>query len=102
MKYLFIHQNYPGQFRHLAAALAALPEHEVVAVGDERNRHPIAQPNVRLLSYPSPNGATKETHWYLHSYEAAIRRGQQVARLCMELRKQGFAPDIICVHAGWG
>ncbi|HZV98084.1 MAG TPA: glycosyltransferase family 4 protein [Methylophilaceae bacterium] len=102
MKYLFIHQNYPGQFRHLAPALAVLLEHQVVAVVDEKNRRELSQPNLRLVSYPSPNGATKETHWYLHSYEAAIRRGQQVARLCMELRKQGFVPDIICAHAGWG
>jgi hypothetical protein len=32
LKYLFIHQNFPGQFRHLASALAAQPGNQVVAL----------------------------------------------------------------------
>jgi glycosyltransferase involved in cell wall biosynthesis len=103
MRFLFIHQNYPGQFKHLAAALAAMPEHQVVAVVDAKNKREVsAQPNVWLISYPSPKGASKETHWYLHSYEGSIRRGQQVAKIALELSKKGFVPDVICVHAGWG
>jgi hypothetical protein len=31
-RFLFVHQNFPGQFRHLAPALAA-EGHEVVALG---------------------------------------------------------------------
>jgi len=103
MKFLFIHQNYPGQFKHLAVALAAIPGNEVVAMVDVANKRPASlQPGVRLISYASPKGATKETHWYLRSYEAAIRRGQQVAKAAIELKRQGFVPDVICVHAGWG
>jgi glycosyltransferase involved in cell wall biosynthesis len=34
--------------------------------------------------------------------EASVRRGQAVARLALELRNQGFVPDVICVHPGWG
>lgn len=32
MQILFVHQNFPGQFKHLAPALAAKPEHTVVAL----------------------------------------------------------------------
>lgn len=103
MRYLFIHQNYPGQFKHLAATLAAMPGNQVVAVVDEKNRREAtAQPNVWLFSYPTPQGASKETHWYLKSYEGAIRRGQQIAKLGLELKAKGFEPDIVCAHAGWG
>ena len=34
--------------------------------------------------------------------ENAVRRGQQVCRTATELRAQGFSPDLICVHPGWG
>ena len=33
MKYLFVHNNFPAQFRHLAERLAADPENEVRAIG---------------------------------------------------------------------
>ncbi|HEY8117684.1 MAG TPA: glycosyltransferase family 4 protein [Methylophilaceae bacterium] len=103
MKFLFIHQNYPGQFKHLASAMAVMPEHKVFALVDEKNRHEIAdQPNLWVISYATPNGASKETHRYLHTYEGAIRRGQQTAKVALELKNKGFEPDIICVHAGWG
>ena len=32
MKILFVHQNFPGQFMHLAPALAADPQNTVVAL----------------------------------------------------------------------
>ena len=32
MKLLFVHQNYPGPFRHLAPALARSPDHRVAAL----------------------------------------------------------------------
>jgi hypothetical protein len=32
LKYLFIRHNFPGQFRHLASALAAQPGNQVVAL----------------------------------------------------------------------
>lgn len=34
--------------------------------------------------------------------EAAVRRGQAVVRACLELKKQGFVPDIVYAHPGWG
>ena len=52
MKVLFIHQNFPGQFVHLAPALARLG-HEVVALG---HRLPVPQlPGVRCVVHsPKP------------------------------------------------
>ena len=103
MNYLFSHQNYPGQFKHIAGALAADPQNQVVALVDDANkRAELIQPNVHLVSYKTPQGASKTTHPYLQGYEASIRRGQQIARVCLELQKKRFEPDIVCAHAGWG
>ena len=104
MRILFVHQNFPGQYKHLAPALANDPGNEVVAIGDQANIHRARglHPRLRLFAYPSPQGAGAATHHYLHSTESAVRRGQAVARAALELRNQGFAPDVICVHPGWG
>lgn len=105
MKYLFIHQNYPGQFKHLAGELAKIPGNKIVALVDEKNLREASSnlsPGITLMSYATPRGATKETHRYLYTYESSIRRGQQIAKHCLSLQAKKFVPDIICAHAGWG
>lgn len=96
MRLLFIHQNFPGQYRHLAAHYAAQPGHEVVAVGEKRNllrAKPI--PGVKLLAYEfePPKG---------DSLQAAIARGKRVAAGAARLRGAGFVPDTVFAHIGWG
>ncbi len=104
MRILFVHQNFPGQYRHLAPALAESPANEVVAIGEEASLRRLQgfHPRVRLVAYPQPQGASQQTHHYLRSSEAAVRRGQSVARLALELRRHGFVPDVICAHPAWG
>lgn len=103
MKILFIHQNFPGQYRHVAAALAKTPGWEVVALGDPHNikNRPLI-PGVKLGGYKSPATATPHTHHYVTPLEGAVRRGQAVVRACLELKTRGFTPDLIHAHPGWG
>lgn len=98
MKILFVHQNMPGQFKHLAPALAAAG-HEVVFV---TKREGIALPGVRRVGYALPRTARPETHHYVRSFENAVIYGQQVVRACQQLRREGFQPDVIVAHPGWG
>ena len=103
MNILFIHQNFPGQYVHLASYMGRRKGNTVVCLGEESN---IVQrgalPGVTTLAYQTPSGASDNTHHYLQSTEAAVRRGQAVARVLLELREKGFTPDIICAHPGWG
>jgi glycosyltransferase involved in cell wall biosynthesis len=103
MRILFVHQNFPGQYRHLAAALARTPGWQVTALGDTKfvGQRPKI-PGVKLVGYPTPPGASQSTHHYVKPLEGAVRRGQAVVRACLELKKQGFTPDIIYAHPGWG
>lgn len=104
MRLLFIHQNFPGQFKHLAPAFASDPGCEVVAIGEEEAiaRARGLHPRLRLLAYPKPQGASAQTHHYLRGTEAAVRRGQAVVRLLMSLKASGFVPDVVFAHPGWG
>jgi glycosyltransferase involved in cell wall biosynthesis len=59
-------------------------------------------PGVQHIHYPAPTGPGEQTHPYLRPIEAAVHRGQAVAQAAQELKRQGFHPDIICCHPGWG
>ena len=101
MKLLFAHQNFPGQWLRLSA-FAAEQGHEVVGLGQQGVLNPARCPRgVKLASY-SAEGAGKSTHHYLQTTEAAVRRGQSVARAVLALADAGFVPDLVCAHQGWG
>ncbi len=99
MNLLFVHQNMPGQFRHLAAALAREANNRVVFLTRRQDRE---IPGVCRVAYSPARSSAPQTHHYLHQFEDAVLHGQAVARACLELKKQGFAPDIVVAHPGWG
>ncbi|HYC02730.1 MAG TPA: glycosyltransferase family 4 protein [Azospirillaceae bacterium] len=104
MRILFIHQNFPGQYKHMAPYLAASGEHQVVCLGEHENVAPrnLTIPGAAIATYPKPNGANPSTHHYVRNLEGCVRRGQAVARALLKLQQQGFTPDVVCAHSGWG
>jgi len=103
MKLLFIHQNFPGQYLHLAHFLSEQGGHDIYGMGEAKNiRNRGTLPGITTIGYPTPQGPGDRTHHYLKSTEAAVRRGQTVARSLLRLKGRGFVPDVIAVHPGWG
>lgn len=103
MRFLFVHQNFPGQFLHVARALAARG-HEVVALGVNK---PIAAiPRVRHVLYrPSAMQPFDSLHPLakgVADWQAKIARGEAAARAMRQLRLKGFEPDVVVAHPGWG
>ncbi|MDD5753716.1 MAG: glycosyltransferase family 4 protein [Methylococcales bacterium] len=101
MKILFIHQNFPGQFKHLAPALAADSNNEVVAFTMQKNSPEIWQ-GVRLIPYQATRGTTPNVHPWVSDFETKVIRGEACFRAALELRESGFTPDLIIAHSGWG
>ena len=93
---LFIHQNFPGQFGHAAFALAQA-RHEVVALGI--NTRDIE--GVRCIRYKVQPPA-QPAQGAAQDFEVKIVRGQACALAMAELKRQGFVPDVIVAHPGWG
>ncbi len=101
MKLLFIHQNFPGQYTHIVDALARQGGHQIVALGlNVRSKE--LHKNVVFLQYKLARGNANGVHPLASETEAKVIRGEACARVAYELKKQGFVPDIICVHPGWG
>lgn len=98
MKVLFVHQNFPGQYLHLAPYLARAG-HEVVALS---SRPGVAIEGVRILNYEVPPQRAPGTHRYITREEEAVIRGECVAALALKLKATGFCPDVVCAHPGWG
>jgi glycosyltransferase involved in cell wall biosynthesis len=99
MNILFIHQNFPGQFIHLAAALAQEKKNKVVALTIYRQAAPAG---VHVRTYTMLRAAAPETHPMLRDQEAKILRAEACAAAAFQLKREGFVPDVIVAHPGWG
>jgi glycosyltransferase involved in cell wall biosynthesis len=101
MRILFVHQNFPAQFKHLAPALAANPDHEIVAL-TMRKDAPEQWQGVRLIRYQPVRGSTPNIHPWVSDIETKTIRGEAVFHAASALRDSGFIPDLIIAHHGWG
>ena len=105
MRYLFIHQNFPGQFRHIASALANDIQNEVVCIGTIPNLkdRPVLHPRIILLGYECKPTADKQPHVFLRDFDHHIHSGQAVASVLLNLKKEkNYQPDVVMAHPGWG
>ncbi|QTD46049.1 glycosyltransferase [Ottowia testudinis] len=100
MKFLLLHQNFPGQWRHLAPALAARG-HEVVALG-LTPQVPDGWLGVRVLRYQPARGSTPGIHPWVIDVETKMIRAEAVLGAALQLRQGGFMPDAIVAHPAWG
>ncbi len=99
MRYLFLHQNFPGQFLHFVRHLVASKRNEVVFLS-EPNANTI--PGVRKVVYRLARPPAPDTHRTVQELEAAMLRAEAVARTAGSVKALGFSPDIIIGHHGWG
>ena len=99
MRFLFVHQNFPGQYLHIARRLAADPRHDVTFLCNP-NSNQIS--TIRKVEYKPIRASTKNIFLEAAEFEAATIRAHSVANTAATLAQVGFAPDIIFGHNGWG
>lgn len=100
MDILFLHQNFPAQFVHLAPALRDRG-HRVVALTAEGNTRnsPVETMRYRFQPRPVDPAACRLGR----SYAEASDRATAVARAAQILRdRHGFMPEVVFGHIGWG
>lgn len=99
MKILFVHQNFPGQFLHLAPALVARG-HDCLAFTDAVNSRDPGIPVARYRFDPPPVDPTATRLG--RTFTLMGDRAVAVARAASKLREKGYVPDVIFGHSGWG
>lgn len=100
MNILFVHQNFPGQFKFLAPALVA--QGHAVTVLAPRKFETAAWRGVTLRSYELTRGTTPGVHPWVGDFETKVVRGEACFRAALALKAEGYAPDVIIAHPGWG
>jgi glycosyltransferase involved in cell wall biosynthesis len=98
MNILFVHQNFPGQFKHLAPALAR-QGHRVVAL---HTNACAPMPGVHLVRYQPQGRPGQGTHRWLKDLEVKTLRAEAAFLVARKLLQSGFTPDVIVAHPGWG
>ena len=102
MKILFIHQNFPGQYLHILRRLSRLGGHQVIGLGLCKVSPGSIPSDVRYFQYQLSQGNGQGVHHLAREMESKVIRAEGVARAASRLSDQGFDPDLICVHPGWG
>ena len=96
-KFLFIHQNFTGQFIHIATELVRLG-HEVVALGIKGR----AVAGVKFLRYQPKAPERVSGVEAAVDFETKIVRGIACTQVMAKLKSSGFNPDVVVAHPGWG
>ncbi len=105
MNILFIHQNFPGQFKFLAPALVQQGQNvqamTMQKLATDASGSVTAQ-GVTVIPYEPSMGSTANIHPWVVDFESKIIRAEGCFRAALKLKAQGFTPDVIVAHPGWG
>lgn len=100
MRILFVHQNFPGQFKHLAPALAA-KGHDVRAMTMKKEQ-PASWSGVELVPYTATRSSSATVHPWVLDFETKVIRGESAFRMMTTMKECGYVPDLVIAHPGWG
>jgi glycosyltransferase involved in cell wall biosynthesis len=99
MNVLFVHNNFPAQYRHVARALVRDPNMRVAAIGASTARN---MNGVDLRRYVLTGADVTATHPFARRFDLECQRAEQVLYTLSSLSRSGFVPDLIMAHPGWG
>ena len=86
MNVLFVHQNFPGQFKHLAPHLAHAG-HGVRALGIDGP----GLAGIELVRYKPQRATARQTHPWAQEFETKIIRGEACAAAALELKNMSVS-----------
>lgn len=95
---LFVHQNFPGQFPHIADG-AVKAGYKVAAITGPTGKK---RPGVDVRQWKLSRGTTKGIYEPAIRAEADLLRAEAAAQIAVQLKADGFIPDLIIGHPGWG
>ena len=99
MNILFLHRNFPAQFKFLAMELVKDKNNSVYFVTNNENTRTFG--GIKKVVYKLKRKVPNDCHRYLRFYEESIIHGQSAAEAMISLQLNGFKPDIIFGHS-WG
>jgi glycosyltransferase involved in cell wall biosynthesis len=96
MHVLFIHQNYPAQFGHIAGYLVR--DHGFRCTFVSQNS-PGFFDGIENIQYQPKSGATLQTHFFSRSFENAIWHSEAIFEALKA--RPDIQPDLVVAHSGF-
>lgn len=97
MHVLFVHQNFPAQFGHIASYLVKKQGWRCSFVSE---REPGVEDGVEKIQYFRRGGASVHNSFHTRTFETAVAHAEAVYR-AMKARPD-IRPDLIVGHSGFG
>ncbi len=108
-KILFIHQNFPAQFKHLAKFMSEDKKYDVHSLSlsnlkPSLDNSPILKGMDKIShhKYQIKTSSSENIHSLAMEFETKMIRAEAAAKKCFELKNNGLEPDLIISHPGWG
>lgn len=97
MHILFVHQNFPAQFGHIAHYLVARHGYRATFVSE---KPPGKDGGIERIQYQTRSGATKATHYCSRTFENAVWHTHAVYEALKA--RPDIQPDLVVGHSGFG
>lgn len=77
--------------------------HEVIFLAKSKEWHAPEPDGFRLIvTETHRSGGSEALHPYLRRFDQAVLEGQGVFRACSQLKAEGWEPDVVITHVGFG
>ena len=99
IRILFIHPNFPGQFKYVLNELCRVKNVELAYITRNQNAQ---MEGVNIKTYQQPSVSSDGVNRYLRIPNVNLSEAQEVTRQAVRLKSEGFIPNVIVGHIGWG
>jgi glycosyltransferase involved in cell wall biosynthesis len=96
MHILFVHQNFPAQFGHIASYLVRSRGYRCTFASEQP---PGVVGGIERIQYRLRGGATDRTHFFSRSFENAVWHSHALFDALQA--RQDIRPDLVVAHAGF-
>jgi len=96
-KILFVHQNFPAQYKHIVSSLSKDNfDVHTLSISEYNDEH-TTNHHYKIDKISSDN-----IHEWAVEFESKMIRAEAASKKAIEIKNQGFYPDLIIAHPGWG
>lgn len=96
---LFVHNNLPGQYLRLIERLRDRDGFSLAGIGTTRAR---GIKGLKMKRYSISSDGIADVHPFARRFDLECRRAEAVLYAAVAIRDEGFVPDVIFGHPGWG
>lgn len=97
-KILFVHQNFPAQYKHIAKKLVE-SNYEVHSLSLKAFEQ---DSRIKSHIYTINKNTSANINEWAVEFETKMIRAEAAAKKAKSIRDSGFYPDLLMIHPGWG